>query len=62
MSAAIEQRIEAAVNSVPGWTSDSVSMRPLVGGLMNSNWLATHDGKTHFVKVYGIGSEGFHKS
>lgn len=59
MSAAIEQRIEAAVNSVPGWTSDNVSMQPLVGGLMNSNWLATHDGKTHFVKVYGIGSEAF---
>ena len=26
---------------------------------MNSNWLATHEGKMHFMKVYGIGSENF---
>ncbi len=59
MSAATEQQVKAAVNSVPGWSSESVSVRPVVGGLMNSNWLATHEGKMHFMKVYGIGSENF---
>ncbi len=59
MSAATEQQVKAAVNSVPGWSSESVSVQPVVGGLMNSNWLATHEGKMHFMKVYGIGSENF---
>lgn len=59
MSAATEQQVEAAVNSIPGWSSETVSVQPVVGGLMNSNWLATHEGKMHFMKVYGIGSENF---
>lgn len=59
MSTATEPNIAAAVESVPGWSSESVSVEPLVGGLMNSNWLATHDGTMHFMKVYGAGSENF---
>ena len=59
MSTALEQQITKAVNSVPGWSSESVSVEPVVGGLMNSNWLATHEGKLHFMKVYGAGSDSF---
>lgn len=59
MKSDIEQKITDAINTVPGWSSDNVEARPLVGGLNNSNWLATHEGKLHFMKVYGIGSENF---
>jgi thiamine kinase-like enzyme len=59
MSKDIQQRLDAAIRAVPGWTTDTVEVRPLVGGLMNSNWLARHDGNTYFMKIYGIGSEAF---
>lgn len=59
MSDTIKEQVNAAINAVPGWSSDSVEVQPLVGGLLNSNWLAKHDGKVYFVKVYGVGSENF---
>ena len=59
MSKDIQQRLDAAIRAVPGWSTEAVEVRPLVGGLMNSNWLAKHDGNTYFMKVYGIGSEAF---
>lgn len=59
MSAATQEQVARAIDSVPGWSRDSVRARPLVGGLLNSNWVAEHDGKTYFMKVYGIGSENF---
>ncbi len=59
MSKDIQQRLDAAIRAVPGWSTETVEVRPLVGGLMNSNWLAKHDGNTYFMKVYGIGSEAF---
>lgn len=59
MSKDIQQRLDAAIRAVPGWSTETVEVRPLVGGLMNSNWLAKHDGNTYFMKIYGIGSEAF---
>lgn len=59
MNKQIQKQLDAAIEAVPGWTKDNVEIRPLVGGLMNSNWLARHGDKTHFMKVYGIGSEAF---
>ncbi len=59
MSDKIQQQLDDAIRAVPGWSPESVEVKPLVGGLMNSNWLAIHQGKTHFMKVYGIGSEAF---
>ncbi len=59
MSAASDAQVARAIGSVPGWNLGTVKTRPLVGGLLNSNWLAEVDGTTHFVKVYGVGSENF---
>jgi len=59
MNDSIERQIAAAINAVPGWTEDTVEVEPVLGGLNNSNWLAVHEGKEHFMKVYGIGSESF---
>lgn len=59
MSVSTEQQLAAAVNAVPGWSIETVSVEPVLGGLNNSNWLAIHEGKEHFMKVYGIGSESF---
>ena len=59
MSAATDAQVARAIASVPGWNARSVEARPLVGGLLNSNWLAEVDGTTHFVKVYGVGTDNF---
>ena len=59
MNKEVQLQLDAAINTVPGWSRESVELRPLVGGLMNSNWLAKHDGKTYFMKIYGIGSDAF---
>ncbi|WP_158969797.1 phosphotransferase [Chachezhania sediminis] len=59
MSAATEEQIARAIVSVPGWTPETVKVRPLVGGLLNSNWLVEHQGTTYFMKVFGIGSDNF---
>lgn len=59
MSAATQEQVGRAIDAVPGWSRDRVKARPLVGGLLNSNWLAECDGTTYFMKVYGIGSDNF---
>jgi len=59
MSAATEEQVARAVGSVPGWKPGTVAVRPLVGGLLNSNWLAEVEGTTYFMKVYGVGTENF---
>lgn len=55
----IEQQLQNAVNSVPGWTWNEVEVSPLDGGVTNSNFVAIHKGKKHFMKVYGAGTESF---
>lgn len=55
----ILKQVEKAVRAVPGWSPDKVEIEPLVGGLLNENWLARHEGKQFFMKVYGVGSENF---
>lgn len=59
MSAATEEQIARAIASVPGWTPQNVRSRPLVGGLLNSNWLVEQGDTTYFMKVFGVGSENF---
>lgn len=59
MSAATLTQVEAAIASVPGWDPAKVRKRPLVGGLLNSNWLVNYDGTDFFLKVFGIGSDKF---
>lgn len=59
MSKDLDKQLEAAVNAVPGWTWDDVDVAPLDGGVTNANFVAVHDGKRHFMKVYGPGTESF---
>lgn len=59
MSAAITKQVEVAIKSVPGWSPETVEIEALDGGVTNSNWLATHQGKLHFMKIYGSGTENF---
>ncbi|MFD6319255.1 choline/ethanolamine kinase--aminoglycoside phosphotransferase [Methylorubrum populi] len=53
------EQVDDAIASVPGWSKAALSKRPLIGGLLNSNWLVTHAGKEYFLKVFGVGSEQF---
>jgi thiamine kinase-like enzyme len=55
----VHHQLDAAIAAVPGWSKATVEVQPLVGGLMNSNWLARHEGKTYFMKIYGAGTEAF---
>ncbi len=57
MSGTLEDQLRTAVNSVPGWTWDEVDVSPLDGGVTNANFVAIKDGKKHFMKVYGLGTE-----
>lgn len=56
-----ERNLEAAVARVPQWSGKAISYMPLVGGLMNQNWLVdvAGDCRRYFVKVPGEGSEMF---
>lgn len=55
----ILKQIDKAIDAVPGWDKENVRVEPLVGGLLNENWLAYHNDKPYFMKVYGVGSENF---
>ncbi|WP_246756782.1 choline kinase family protein [Bradyrhizobium diazoefficiens] len=57
--AATIKQVEEAIAAVPGWDKTKVTKRPLVGGLLNSNWLVHHAGTDYFLKVFGIGSDSF---
>ncbi len=59
MSTATTQQVDAAIAAVPGWDMAKVTRRPLVGGLLNSNWLVNHDGEDYFLKVFGVGTDKF---
>ena len=46
---------------IPGWGGRSIGYAPLVGGLLNQNWLVEVEGhpRRYFVKVPGEGSDNF---
>lgn len=60
-TSAHERALEGAVARVLDWTGRAIRYAPLVGGLMNQNWLVTVEGdaRSYFVKVPGAGSEMF---
>lgn len=59
MDEQILRELTAAISAIPGWDHKKVARRPLSGGLMNSNWLLTYEGRTYFLKMFGKGSESF---
>lgn len=59
MSTATREQVQAALAAVPGWDKDRIKARPLVGGLLNSNWLVEYEGEKYVMKVFGVGSENF---
>ncbi|AEI94786.1 choline kinase family protein [Roseobacter litoralis] len=59
MSSTLEEQLRNAVNSVPGWSWDEVDVAPLDGGVTNANFVAIKDGKKHFMKVFGSGTDSF---
>jgi thiamine kinase-like enzyme len=56
-----EGNLEKAASRVPQWQGREIRYLPLVGGLMNQNWLVevAGDARRYFVKVPGEGSEMF---
>ena len=56
-----ERNVESAIGRVPQWRGSEASYTPLVGGLMNQNWLVeiAGDRRRYFIKVPGEGSEMF---
>lgn len=59
MSIATPPQLNAALSAIPGWDASRVQVRPLVGGLLNSNWLVSYEGVDYFLKLFGVGSEQF---
>ena len=59
MTDSMERKLEAIAAAMPGWSVDGLKTRPLVGGLMNSNWLINHGGQDYFMKLFGAGSDDF---
>lgn len=59
MSAATQEQVNAALAAVPGWDVSRIKARPLVGGLLNSNWLVEYERAQYVMKVFGLGSENF---
>ena len=57
----VEQAAEAAIARVPAWAGKPVAYRPMIGGIMNSNWHVTVPGDPQacFLKIPGPGSEMF---
>jgi thiamine kinase-like enzyme len=56
-----ERDVEDAIARVPQWRGRDAAYTPLVGGLMNQNWLVEISGdlRRYFIKVPGEGSEMF---
>ena len=56
-----ERQVEKALAAVAEWESLNITYTPVPGGLMNSNWRITVDGKPkrYFMKLPGAGSESF---
>ncbi|MCB2127690.1 MAG: phosphotransferase [Rhodobacteraceae bacterium] len=59
MSDTYKEQVDRALAAVPGWDAAKVRARPLVGGLLNSNWLVEYEGGKYVMKVFGVGSENF---
>lgn len=59
MSTDLQQRLDAALRAIPDWSTDLVAVTSLDGGVTNANFLATYQGKMHFLKLYGPGTESF---
>lgn len=59
MSTATQEQVNNALKAVPGWDFEKINARPLVGGLLNSNWLVEYEGEKFVMKVFGVGSENF---
>ena len=49
--------IEEAVSKIEDWEGKEVSIEPLSGGLTNSNFCVTVDGKPYFIRVPGESTE-----
>lgn len=49
--------IEEAVSKIKDWDGKDISIQPLSGGLTNSNFCVTVDGKPYFVRVPGESTE-----
>ena len=56
-----ERQVEKALAAVAEWEGLNITYTPVPGGLMNSNWRITVDGKPkrYFMKLPGAGSESF---
>jgi thiamine kinase-like enzyme len=56
-----ERHLERVAARIPGWEGRSIGYAPLVGGLLNQNWLVEVEGhpRRYFVKVPGEGSDNF---
>jgi len=59
MEAHLNRKLQSIADAMPGWDAAKLKTWPLVGGLMNSNWLINHDGQDYFMKLFGEGSENF---
>ena len=59
MEAALRNRLEKVVNSVPGWSWDEVSVAPLDGGVTNENFVVNTNTNSFFMKIFGRGTESF---
>ncbi|WP_112322202.1 choline kinase family protein [Oceanibium sediminis] len=59
MNDELRKQLETAINAVPGWSFDTVTVESLDGGVTNSNWLVTHAGTQHVLKLYGAGTDSF---
>lgn len=49
--------IEEAISKIEDWEGKEVSIEPLSGGLTNSNFCVTVDGKPYFIRVPGESTE-----
>lgn len=54
-----ERALEAAAAGVPHWPRDGVRYRAVGGGITNSNWRVSVEGREYFVKIPGRGTEMF---
>ena len=54
-----ERALEAAVAGVPHWLPDGIRYAAVSGGITNSNWRVSVDGRDFFVKIPGRGTEMF---
>ncbi|OZC89957.1 choline/ethanolamine kinase--aminoglycoside phosphotransferase [Rhodococcus sp. 06-412-2C] len=56
-----ERQVEKALAAIPEWEGLNLTYTPVTGGLMNSNWRITVEGKPkrYFMKLPGAGSESF---